>query len=261
VILRRKVPRDAIYLASYPKTGRTWLRFILANYINGLFQLGETIDFHTLFRLLPNDLSDAETGVGKFAYADDDRVPLILSSHVRYDKRFRGHPVLTIVRDPVDVLVSRYWHRARQLRMLPEKMTLSAFLRTENGVAHLIDYYDSWASHLESAAVLSYEGLHEHTVDEASRAVQYVGLPVDRAELERAVQASSFEQMRDLEVESGIPDHDYDRSDPNARRVRRGEVGSGRGEIDGNDVGFVLEELERGLDTTAYSLIVREASR
>lgn len=52
--LRREARDLDALLMSYPKSGRTWLRFILANYFAAIVKTGEPVDLHTMFAFLPN---------------------------------------------------------------------------------------------------------------------------------------------------------------------------------------------------------------
>ena len=60
VVLAARARGTDGFIASFPKSGRTWLRFILANYLNRLLSLGLELDLRSMFGLIPNDVLDPE---------------------------------------------------------------------------------------------------------------------------------------------------------------------------------------------------------
>ena len=55
-----EIPAGLIWLASYPKSGNTWMRILLANLLSGTAQ---PVDI--------NKLSEPETLIGRWRFADD----------------------------------------------------------------------------------------------------------------------------------------------------------------------------------------------
>ena len=87
---------DDTFLVSYPKSGNTWVRFLLAN----LLYPNEAVGFANINRLLP------APGVSPRRFLKSLPRPRILKSHEPFDVRFRK--VIYLVRDPRDVAVSEY---------------------------------------------------------------------------------------------------------------------------------------------------------
>jgi len=79
---------DDTFLVSYPKSGNTWVRFLLAN----LLHPNETVGFANINRLLP------APGVLSKRFLRSLPRPRILKSHETFDVRFRK--VIYLVRDP-----------------------------------------------------------------------------------------------------------------------------------------------------------------
>ena len=56
--------------------------------------------------------------------------------------------------------------------------------------------------------------------------LEFLGQPVDEVALAKdAVEQARFSKMQKTEKKTGIPGHDYDRSDEDSLRVRKGKVG------------------------------------
>ena len=231
------------WLCSYPKCGRSWLRFLIANYLNLRYNLRMEIDFHSIFRLLPNDGEDAVKGIGGYQFADDPRLPLIVSSHAPWrEGRFSGAPVLFMLRSVPDVVVSDYFHTARLLKAYPG--TLKEFIRDPRGGLHrYLRYLDSWQDFLtrERSRVytIRYEELHARTADVLAGVLSFLGIPADMGLVDEAVRCSTFESMQEAERLKGIAGHEYHFDDPEARRVRKGQVNGHCEYLDDDDLAHI----------------------
>ena len=106
---------DDIFLVSFPKSGNTWTRFLLAN----LRYPEQPATFANIDRLVPDP-----TGTTK---RDFDRMPRprIIKSHECFDPRYPR--VIYIVRDPRDVVVSQY-HYHRKLRKIADDSPIENFV-------------------------------------------------------------------------------------------------------------------------------------
>jgi alcohol sulfotransferase len=255
-VIRATAEADA-FIASYPKAGRTWLRFILASYLNEVFRLGLQMDFRNLFRVIPNDGWDAERGLRAYGFGDRPEVPLLVASHSRYRRMvFKRKDVIFVARDPRDLMVSAYYHRTRHVRRF--EGDIGSFLRDpRQGLADYVRHANGWARSLgrHRSLVIGYERLSTHTEEAVEEALRFVGLEPDRGALGRAVAASTFGRMQAIEVESGIPAHSYDRSDPNSLRVRRGAVGGFVDDLSPADVAYIERSLEAQLTPSAKALL------
>jgi hypothetical protein len=250
--------KEATFLCSYPKSGRTWLRFLLANYLDVVFDLRVAVDFHSLFTLVPNEGDRPKRGLPAYRYWDDARVPLVVASHKPYDERFDDSDIVFVVRSPLDTLVSQYFHRSRQLQAF--KGDLESYLRDPKfGVSRFIDYVNSWAEPIarHRSLVVSYEDMQADAVEVLARLAEFVGLPTEAEAVQKAVSLSSFERMQELEVRRGIPGHRYDRRDPNARRLRAGRVGGYEDHLAAEDEAYVRSQLRARLTPAAADLLGR----
>ena len=243
-------------LASYPKSGRTWLRFILANYFDLAFGLGLAIDLHSMFQVIPNDQLDEVRGRGAFRFARRPEMPFLLASHAPYRRAlFAGKRVLFMVREPKDLMVSAYFHKARHGGYAGG---IKAFLRDPaDGLADYLRYSNRWADRLGAHPhlTISYERLAGDTAGVVLAALELFEVSVDRAALGEAIERSRFERMRALEVAKGLPGHRHDPGPAEGRRVRKGKIGGFRAYLDEDDVAFVDQSCRAGLSPAAQQLL------
>jgi hypothetical protein len=251
------------FLCSYPKSGRTWIRFAVAHLLNAVHDLQLEIDLRSLFALLPNmDGHEADPGkdVSAYAYPERPAVPLLLSSHLAFEAPlFSGRPIVFLVRCPLDVVVSNYFQKTRQ--DFTWDGDLPTFVRDPDvGTSDLVRYLNRWADQVArpEVMVLSYESLRADPEGGFIRLATHLGVPCGPAEARAALARASFPNMLAAELRSGVRGYDYDRGDPDARRVRRGRIGGYRDYLDADDVRHVADLCAQQLSPTARAVLERE---
>ncbi|MEX1218898.1 MAG: sulfotransferase domain-containing protein [Solirubrobacterales bacterium] len=238
------------YLCSYPKSGRTWMRYALVSLLDLRYELGGGFDMENMFGLIPNRDGEGATQPWKtpdnYQYADRPEIPFLIASHLRWEPAFAETPTVLLVRSPGDVVVSRYHHMTRHEGKFSG--TLAEFARSDqHGLPDLLAYLASWEPHLEDPGitVLTYEELKSDPVKAFGRLTRGLGLDFDRDSLEAALEAASVDRMRKVEAESGVGQPQaYNFNDPDARRVRKAKVGSWREEMEPETVELMVSEIE-----------------
>jgi hypothetical protein len=187
---------DDTFLVSYPKSGNTWVRFLLANLIHP----NETVGFANINRLLP------APGVLSKRFLKSLPRPRILKSHEPFDARFRK--VIYLVRDPRDVAVSEY-HFDLKKRYIAADMTLEQFIKPF--LAGETSSYGSWWEHVVSWVgtrhgnpkflLARYEDLLADPVAETGKIAEFLGIAADAERIKSAVERSSADRMRKIEKE------------------------------------------------------------
>src|SRR3546814_10263492 len=142
--LRAVASRCDAFLTSYPKCGRTWLRYLLSHYLAETVGLGFQPDLVSTFRILPNFDCDPVRGVPAFQFQRRPAMPLVLISHRRHDAAlFADRPIIFLIRDPRAIMVSAYFHATRHTRRFGG--TIGAFLRDRrHGLPELIRHLNGW---------------------------------------------------------------------------------------------------------------------
>ena len=245
------------FVASYPKSGRTWVRHVLANYFNEAYGLGLRIDLSSMFQVVSNDGWDRERGLRARRLREDRRFPVVVTTHRPYSRiLFHGKPIIYIARDPRDLMVSAFHHYTRHVRRYSG--TMSDFIMDpELGFPALARHLNGWGENLwrHSFTVVRYERLSTDTETVIEDVLRFLGVAVDKSLLARAVCASEFHAMRALESAAGIPGHTYDRSDANSLRMRRGVVGSYADELSPDEAAQIERACETSLTFRARALL------
>ncbi len=245
-----------IWLASYPKSGNTWLRAFLHNLlrnpdqpfdINRLtaFSLGDSLPqfykqldprppgelgFEDIARLRPSvhrlmtEASPDNVFVKTHnALVEDYDVPLItleLTAGAIY-----------VVRDPLDVAMSYSHHLGASIDDTIQFMAASA-ARTPSGDAFVTEKICSWSVHVESWTanpnrtlhVVRYEDMHTQPIKTFAGIARFLGLTPPRERLEKAIRSSSFRVLQEQEKRHGF----IERSPVAERFFRSGRMGEGR---------------------------------
>lgn len=185
---------DDIFLVSFPKSGNTWTRFLLAN----VRFPNEPATFANINRLIPDP-----TGTAK---RDFDRMPRprIIKSHECFDPRYPR--VVYIVRDPRDVVVSQY-HYHRKIRKIEDDLPIEKFV--SRFLAGETCPHGSWGQNVATwlytserdphFLLLRYEDLVADTARELAKVVAFLRLSAGPEQIARAVERSSADRMRKLE--------------------------------------------------------------
>jgi hypothetical protein len=186
---------DDIFLVSYPRSGNTWIRFLLAN----LIYPSQEVGFTNIGRLV----ADPARASKKFLKSLPR--PRILKSHFPFDPRYRK--VIYVVRDPRDVVVSEYYFSLKKRRIDPS-LSLDKFA-VERFLAGNSSDYGTWWEHAASWIVarkgdptfllIRYEDLLRQTAHELARIAEFLLINADTLRLQTAVDRSSFERMREIE--------------------------------------------------------------
>lgn len=242
-------PPVAAYLCSYPKSGRTWMRFALVNLMSEVYGLDMDLDMENMFTVIPNDDGKDHTQpwktLDKYAFPDRTDMPFVAMSHLCWDERFEEPRVLLLMRTPADSLVSRFYHMSRHAGQFGG--SIDEFARDEEyGVPGLVKYFASWEPHSEdpNVEVVTYEQLRADPSEPFRMIVDQLGIAATDEQLEAALAASTVEKMREVERASGVGQPNaYDRSDPQAMRVRKAKVGGWREELSPETVDYLMESF------------------
>ncbi|PYX29907.1 MAG: sulfotransferase [Acidobacteria bacterium] len=185
---------DDTFLVSFPKSGNTWARFLIAN----LVRPNETIDFSNVNSVIPGPEVTRNRDLMRIPR------PRIIKSHQYFDPRYKQ--VIYIVRDPRDVVVSQY-HFQRKRKIVADGFPLSDFV--SKFLAGETCFYGSWGEHVGSwlatrrgqpgFLLLRYEDMVSDSARELARVASFLGRACTNEEIDQAVQRSSADTMRQLE--------------------------------------------------------------
>lgn len=209
---------NKFFLASFPRSGNTWVRFLIANVYNNLDRKFEEIDFHNIHEIVPEYGSDEKPFFSDF--------PKVFKTHERHKIFFKN--TILLLRNPCDILYS-YRDFLNKNRGL--SLSLEDTVRHEKyGIKAIASYPDSFIKHCENVLIIVYEKLHENPVKELKKIFDFLELIVPDDIIQDAVQKSSFRMMDRIEREKG---RKY--GNTKLKHIRSGKIGDGVATIKKND--------------------------
>ena len=255
------VPGGIIWLASFPKSGNTWFRILLANLtagesgpsdINNLDERGGIASSRHEFEaatmldsgLLSHDDIDGLRPRVYEAIAAEASEQRWIKVHDAYTATPGGEPLLGwkvaraavyLVRDPRDVAVSLAYHNSTTIDDAIKLMNAadSALCRGRKGMApQLRQKLMGWSGHVTSwldqtdipVHVIRYEDLVAAPAGGFAGALKFADRSATQAEIERAIRHADFAELQRQESEKGFAE----RTSRNAPFFRSGRVGGWR---------------------------------
>jgi hypothetical protein len=227
-------PQD-IFQASYPRSGSTWLRFMLFQVLTG-----EDAGFQRIDQCIPE--IDAHRGVPPILPGGGR----LIKTHELYRKQY-GRAVF-LVRDPRDVLLSAYARAVGVgLAELVSKGDLDSFLLSalKGNAIQQGCWQDHTRSWLESPLakngnlmVVRYEDLRRNPEQVIGQLLRFLGVTPDVRIIRKAIEDNSLEQMRAKEdtakrvgEQSALLGCHKEAEGEDARFVRKGSVGGWRSKL------------------------------
>lgn len=260
---------NIVWLASYPKSGNTWLRAFLANLIA---DRSAPVELDELPRYCADeadpDLFSMLAGKPSAGLDIEEIAVLRPQVHAEIAARaqgtrfvkthnmvgaFNGHPLhnmavtagaVYVVRNPLDVAVSMTHHFGLDLDAAIDRLG-DENVATRNDDLFVSQILGSWSRHVKSWAdlaserilVVRYEDLLDKPGKQFAKISRLVGFGADRARIERAVRHSSFRNLAGMEAKHGF----VEASDKTARFFRTGRVNEWREALGRNQVARVVD--------------------
>ncbi|QIV95581.1 sulfotransferase domain-containing protein [Allofrancisella inopinata] len=246
----KKINYKTVWLASYPKSGNTWFRVFLTNYINDSDKPASIDDlertpiassrghFDRLYGIDSADLYLDEIDAMRPAMYDDWKANDSIQFHKIHDaytyvkeQPLLGNPAgqaaIYLIRNPLDVAVSFTHHNGHEdvnktiKNMAQEDFALCSSDKTMPN--QLRQKHLTWSNHVKSwenapidKIFLRYEDMVVNPIKEFTKAIKFLGLEADEKRIKKAVEFSSFENLKKQEEEKG-----FQEKAPNAKSFFR----------------------------------------
>ena len=246
-----------LWLASYPKSGNTWVRVFLANLILGeaeplaLQRINEVTSsepnevwFKPLCGQPPSTLSKKQIAAlrvrAQERAAGLNKNIMPMKTHSFCGKDY-GHPtisvkasvgVIYIVRDPRDVVISAADHYGLTIDQAVEMMN-DRTARSRGTPGNLVyERMSSWSDHVRSwtswrhtpLILLRYEDVLADPLAQLGGVARKLGITQDPKKIARAVEFSSFKALQAQEAQGGFTE----KSVHSQRFFRSGRAGGWR---------------------------------
>jgi len=290
--------KPLIWLASYPKSGNTWFRILIANLnapepvdindlperggiassrgmFDGITMLPSTLLTHTecdlvrplVYRALAGqcDIADLSPNGG-----NANGRPRFVKSHDAYTRNQDGAALLggdcargavLVVRDPRDVAVSLAHHSGRTIDQTIEFMAdpQASFdgLMDRQGkqlrqqLPGWSGYHRSWTQQIDIPVhIVQYEDLHAMPIETLAGAFAFAGITASETAIKRAIDFSSFRNLRDQERLGGFKERPRAKPGP---FFRRGVAGAWRNELSAAQAALIESDHKETMMQFGYS--------
>lgn len=242
------------YIISYPKSGRTWLRLLIAKVLQVRF--GLKVKREDFFEIqLFSSYNKAVPSIVVDHYPDGQTTwSGRMEDLKRLLKRYASSKVIFLVRDPRDVVVSHFFQDTKRPKKNPELFyqgSISEYIRDQKyGLDGIIKFCNLWASQRnvpKDFLLVRYEDLHRNGLDELKRVTDFLGLAnVTDAQLKEAVDFASFGNMQKFEREDYFKTsmlRPGDVKDTESYKTRKGKVAGFYNYLGKEDIDFLNNKL------------------
>jgi hypothetical protein len=231
-----RLAKADVALVSFPKSGRTFVRVMLARLYQRQFGIDERalLPFAMLRRAPPE-------------------VPRLLLTHdggamrtpqaMRINREaYRGRKVAVLVRHPGDIIVSRYFHLKYRsndpMRQRQGRLPLEDFIWIrKGGIPSIVKFLNNWAElarQRDGILLLRYEDFISDPEVTLQRLADFIGLNAHQAAIGDAVAFARFDNLKKLERESYFTSPKLGagrEGGDSSYKVRSGRSGGYRGQL------------------------------
>jgi len=232
------IEKTDVFLISYMKCGRTWLRFIIGKIFENFFDLKEIdVLYYSDCYSNPNVKAPIIT-----SYHDDNPHQKKFDELEREKNKYRNNKIMFLVRDPRDVAVSLYYHM--KYRVKNYEGNIDDFVMEK--IPGIVQYFNIWhhnMANVKDFILIKYEDLKSQNVVEIKRICQFLGFTNLNNEFYQIIsRESSFEVMKSYEIENKAANPQLHKSTVNgnkALKVRKGIVGGYINELKDSTINFI----------------------
>jgi hypothetical protein len=182
---------DDIFIVEYPKSGITWLSFILGNIELELENIDEVITYYNYHKYIIDIHRTRSASINRKLRRT------FIKSHSTSNPFY--HFVIYLIRNPFDVMVSFYNYRLD----LGDDMDFQTFVRhPELGIQAWVEHVDGWQNKQaddQKIHYLRYEDLLKNSEESIRNIYDNLGVNVDQKIIRNAIEKSSLQNMRQSE--------------------------------------------------------------
>lgn len=274
---------NIVWLASYPKSGNTWMRAFIYNLIENPSRPGRIADLPAYFeeeskpRWYAPYAGDGGVAALDFDQAmalrpqvhqdiaqSRDRGTIFTKTHNMFG-HLQGIPLhnlsvmagaVYLVRNPLDVVLSVADHFGLSVDAAMDFMA-NEETGTPTNEANVAGYMGSWSTHVQSwtqqphpaIVVVRYEDLQDKPLKAFGSVAKLLGMGQDPQRLRKAIQFSSFRELKQQELADGFIE-----KSPNSRHFfRKGSKNQWAQALNDAQVAAIVERHREQMQRFGYT--------
>jgi len=231
-----KIFNDDTFIVSYPRSGNTWVRFIIAN----LLSPNDKIGFNEIHQNSP-PISTAKDIINNLTR------PRFIKSH---QPLLNLYPrILYLVRHPGDVVVSYYYFNLEKNWF---NGSISEFIRSRrisvfgkwNWNDHVRLAIDFVKNNPDRIFIVKYEDLLTRPEKIIIRFTRFAGISANHDQIEKVINKCSFEDLTKIEKKYGSPDK--------VNMFRQGQANKWIETLEAEDCSFLKQKYHREMSYFGY---------
>jgi estrone sulfotransferase len=242
--------RNDAFIASYPRSGNTWLRFVLFD----ILVSGQASGFDEVNHIIP------DVGLHKPAIPLLPGSGRLIKTHEPFQKEYRK--AIYLVRDARDVALSEFAYQ-KALGWIPDDFDsfLQQFVRGEVNPfsawhKHVPDWMDSKLARTPELLLIKFEEMRRNTEDTVVQVLDFLGVDVDRRVVTEAIANNTLKKMQEKEQKS--PQLSNTAPNPNgseeSRFIRTGSVAGWRNRLSPEQIRLIEDKAGPVLERMGYPI-------
>ena len=249
---QRALRRTDVFLVGHPKSGNTWLAYMLAILVNK--DRDKRINMANVGEFVPT-IHNVDHTIGYFGQLPDPRI--FRNEATRYPELYPR--TIYIVRDPRAALLSYYHHCVHDsgrtdwpmIEFVDEMIREGRIKSLEPTLIRWDKQVEAWLARAKTQAVkvVRYEDLKHDCRAVLEQLADFIGLDCDADVLEFAVERGDFGNMRKEEKQYGAESYPGEKGEKGFF-VRKGKIDSWKEEMPAE----AIEKIERTFNSAMKQL-------
>ena len=242
--------RNDAFIASYPRSGNTWLRFVLFDILVN----GQTSGFDEVNHIIP------DVGLHKPAISLLPGAGRLIKTHEPFQKEYRK--AIYLVRDARDVALSEFAYQ-KALGWIPDDFEafLDRFVMGEVNPfsawhQHVPDWIDSPLARGPNFLLIKFEEMRRNTEQTVVRVLDFLGVDVDRQVVIDAIANNTVKKMQEKEQKSPQLSNSAPAANGSeeSRFIRSGSVAGWRSRLNRDQVSLIEDKAGPILQRMGYAI-------
>ena len=248
--------RNDAFIASYPRSGNTWLRFVLFD----ILVRGQSSGFDEVNHIIP------DVGLHKPAIPLLPGEGRLIKTHEPFQKEYRK--AIYLVRDARDVVISEFAYQ-KALGWISDDFDsfVQQFVQGEVNPfsawhEHVPDWLDSPLAKTQNFLLIKFEEMRRNTEQTVAEVLDFLGVDVERKVIVDAIANNTVKKMQEKEqrspqLSSTAPAAN---SSEESRFIRSGSVAGWRNRLTPAQVESIEEKAGPTLERMGYPIGVAARS-